>query len=105
MRSASSYKAGVDDLRESPALIVMERMLRKGADVTYHDPFVSDIEIGGRHLHSVELDDADLAQLDCALILTAHPGIDWRALVGVAPLVFDTRGVTAGLDAPNVVRL
>jgi len=100
-----SYKAGVDDRRESPALIVMERMLRKGADVTFHDPFVSDIEIGGRHLHSVELDDADLARLDCVLILTAHPGIDWRALVGVAPLVFDTRGVTAGLDAPNVVRL
>ncbi|MEX2275753.1 MAG: nucleotide sugar dehydrogenase [Actinomycetota bacterium] len=100
-----SYKAGVDDRRESPALTVIERMLRKGANVTYHDPFVPEVEIGDEHLRSVALEDADIAKLDCVLILTAHPGIDWRAIAGVASLVFDTRGVTAGFDAPNVVRL
>lgn len=100
-----AYKPGVDDRRESPSLAVIERLLRKGADVAFHDPFVPQISSNGDELRSVDLDDDVVAEQDCVLILTQHPGIDWRALTNVARLVFDTRGVTAGFDAPNVVRL
>ena len=100
-----AYKPGVDDRRESPALAVIERLARKGADLTFHDPFVEEIPTAVGPMRSVDLEDAAVGEQDCVLILTHHPGIDWRALASAAPLLFDTRGVTAGFDAPNVVRL
>ena len=95
----------MDDRRESPALAVIERLARKGADLTFHDPFVEEIPTAVGPMRSVDLDNAAVGEQDCVLILTHHPGIDWRALASAAPLLFDTRGVTAGFDAPNVVRL
>jgi UDP-N-acetyl-D-glucosamine dehydrogenase len=100
-----AYKPGVDDRRQSPSLAVMERLEDKGARIGYHDPFVDEIRLGERTLHSRSLEDDTLADQDCVLILTAHPGIDIRHLARTAPLVFDTRGVTAGFDEPNVTRL
>ena len=100
-----AYKPGVDDRRQSPSLAVMERLEDKGARIGYHDPFVDEIRLGERTLHSRPLEDDTLADQDCVLILTAHPGIDIRHLARTAPLVFDTRGVTAGFDEPNVTRL
>jgi UDP-N-acetyl-D-glucosamine dehydrogenase len=100
-----AYKPGVDDRRQSPSLAVMERLEDKGARIGYHDPFVDEVRLGERTLHSRPLEDDTLADQDCVLILTAHPGIDIRRLARTAPLVFDTRGVTAGFDEPNVTRL
>jgi len=100
-----AYKPGVDDRRESPALAVLERLARKGAVVAFHDPLVDELTIEGTTLPSVALEEPVVAEQDCVLILTAHPGIDYPALVRTARLVFDTRGVTTGIDAPNVVRL
>jgi len=100
-----AFKAGVDDLRESPSLEVLEKLAKLGADVTFHDPFVATVEIAGKSFESLPLVRETLAEQDCVVILTAHQGIDWLALIQVAPLVFDARGVTNGLDAPNVVRL
>jgi UDP-N-acetyl-D-glucosamine dehydrogenase len=100
-----AYKAGVNDLRESPALIVAERLASRGAVVSYHDPFVPTVKIRGRELESTPLEDEVLESLDCVAILTPHPGVDVRMLVRSSQLVFDARGVTAGLDARNVVRL
>ena len=100
-----AYKPGVDDRRQSPSLAVMERLEDKGARIGYHDPFVDEIRLGERTLHSRPLEDDTLADQDCVLILTAHPGIDIRRVARTAPLVFDTRGVTAGFDEPNVTRL
>lgn len=100
-----SYKAGVNDVRESPALGVLERLSRKGADVAYHDPFVPTADVHGHHLTSVDLDEVTVAGFDCVLILTAHEDVDIRMLVRESPLVFDTRGITMDLDEPNVVRL
>ena len=100
-----AYKAGIDDLRESPSLGVMEGLLRKGAEVSYADAYVSSIEVGGRELRSVPLDAETLAQQDCAVILTAHPEVDYEEIVRSVPLVFDARGVTTGMNAENVVRL
>jgi UDP-N-acetyl-D-glucosamine dehydrogenase len=100
-----AYKPGVDDLRESPSLDVADRLADRGADVAYHDPLVPLVELRGTELRSEPLSDEVLERQDCVVILTAHPGLDLRMIIGRAPLVFDARGVTAGIDASNVVRL
>jgi UDP-N-acetyl-D-glucosamine dehydrogenase len=100
-----AYKPGVDDLRESPALEVLDRLVRKGASISYHDPLVPRVDLRESELESRELTDDLLKEQDCVVVLTAHPGLDVRMLVRWAPLVFDARGVTAGIDAANVIRL
>jgi UDP-N-acetyl-D-glucosamine dehydrogenase len=100
-----TYKPGVDDQRGSPSLAVMERLAAKGAEVTYHDPFVPSLQLSETFLESRELTEELLASQDCVAILTAHPSVDYPLVAGVASLVFDARGATMGIDAPNVVRL
>ena len=100
-----AYKGGVDDRRESPALAVMARLQDRGANVGFSDPFVEAVRLGDRTIASLPLDAATLRKQDCVLILTAHPGMDVRGLVAESPLVFDTRGVTTGVDDPRVRRL
>ncbi|HEY2802453.1 MAG TPA: nucleotide sugar dehydrogenase [Actinomycetota bacterium] len=100
-----AYKAGIEDLRESPSLGVIEGLLRKGAELSYADAYVPSISIGGKELRSVLLDAPTLAEVDCAVILTAHPEVDYEEIVRTVPLVFDARGVTTGMNADNVVRL
>jgi UDP-N-acetyl-D-glucosamine dehydrogenase len=97
-----AYKAGVGDLREAPALKIARILRELGAEVTYHDPHVAEVpELG---LASTGLEPA-LADCDVACIVTAHPEVDYTEVVATAPLVVDLRGVTRGIDAPNLVRL
>jgi UDP-N-acetyl-D-glucosamine dehydrogenase len=97
-----SYKAGVGDLRESPALRIARLLRELGAEVSYHDPHVPEVpELGMR---STPLSDA-LAAADVVCIVTAHPEIDYVEVVSEAPLVVDLRGVTRGIRAENLVRL
>jgi UDP-N-acetyl-D-glucosamine dehydrogenase len=100
-----AYKAGIEDLRESPSLGVIEGLLRKGAELSYADAYVPSISVGGQQLRSVQLDPPTLAEIDCAVILTAHADVDYEQIVRSVPLVFDARGVTTGMNADNVVRL
>ena len=100
-----AYKPNVGDARESPALAVLDRLARSGAEVGYHDPLVPQAVIGGRTMESVPLTAELLASQDCAAILTAHRNVDYQTVVGSAPLVFDARGTTLGLDRPNVIPL
>ena len=101
----AAYKPGVDDLRESPAVAVMQGLTRRGAVVSFHDPFVERLSFDGRHLVSQPLSEEVLAAQDCVVLLTVHPGTDVRAIVRPSRLVFDTRGSTLGIDAPNIIRL
>jgi UDP-N-acetyl-D-glucosamine dehydrogenase len=80
----------------------MRLLEKRGADLVYHDDFVPELADFG--LRSESLDDA-LAGSDCAVIVTAHPGLDVAKVVEEAPIVVDFRGVTRGLDVPDVVRL
>ncbi len=97
-----SYKAGVGDLRESPALKIIKLLRDRGADVAYHDPHVPAVaELG---LESSALD-GEVAGADIVCVVTAHPQVDYEKLVAEAQLVIDFRGVTRGLEAPNLVRL
>jgi UDP-N-acetyl-D-glucosamine dehydrogenase len=93
-----SYKPGVGDLRESPALRIMRLLREQGGDVVYHDDYVPELpEMGLRS----EWPDA----ADCVAIVTAHPELDLERLVREAPLVVDFRGVTRGIEASNLTRL
>ncbi|MDX6604177.1 MAG: UDP-N-acetyl-D-glucosamine dehydrogenase [Solirubrobacterales bacterium] len=98
----ASYKGGVGDTRESPALKIIGRLQDLGGDVSYHDPFVA--ELPGHGLSSVELGEA-LTAADLVAIVTAHPGIDYENVVATAAQVVDFRGVTRGVEAANLVRL
>jgi UDP-N-acetyl-D-glucosamine dehydrogenase len=92
-----SYKKNVSDCRESPALDVMRLLSDKGAILSYNDPFVPALQIGGKMLSSVELSPKELAAQDCVVILTDHDGYDFRAVVEAAKLTVDTRNATKGL--------
>ncbi len=99
-----TYKPDVNDCRESPSIAVLERLAASGSKVSYHDPFVPDVAIGGRTLKSRPLTPRVLSMQDCVVVLTAHSGIDFEEVVRHSRLVFDARGVTRGFR-PNVVRL
>jgi UDP-N-acetyl-D-glucosamine dehydrogenase len=97
-----SYKAGVGDTRESPALRIATLLRDLGGDVSYHDPHVPELaELG---LSSVDLDEA-LSSSDVVAIVTAHPSLDYEEVAAKAALVVDFRGVTRGIDAKNLIRL
>ena len=91
-----AYKADIDDTRESPALKLIELLQDEGADVTYHDAFVSELPEHG--LSSTELDPAGS---DCVVIVTTHTGIDYDDLVKQAPLVVDLRNATGHNGTSN----
>jgi UDP-N-acetyl-D-glucosamine dehydrogenase len=97
-----SYKAGVGDLRESPGLKIIRLLRDQRADVSYHDDFVPalpDLGLASEPLERL------VEGADCVAIVTAHPGLEVERIVREARLVVDFRGVTHGIEAPNLVRL
>jgi len=100
-----AYKAGVNDIRESPALIVMKILKDKGAVLSYSDPYIPAIREEGFELDSLELTNGHLGGVDCVVILTDHKEIDYGEVVKTAPLVVDTRNALKGRDAGHIVRL
>jgi UDP-N-acetyl-D-glucosamine dehydrogenase len=97
-----SYKGGVGDIRESPALRIMQVLAKRGAVLAYHDTFVP--ALPEFDLESVELD-AAVADADAVVLVTAHPGVDHASLAREASLFIDLRGVTRGLNVESLVRL
>jgi UDP-N-acetyl-D-glucosamine dehydrogenase len=90
----ASYKGGVGDIRESPALRIMEVLGDRGAVISYHDPYVP--ELRDRGLRSVSLDNID--GYDAVVLVTAHPGIDYAAVLEQSKVLVDLRGVTRKLQ-------
>jgi UDP-N-acetyl-D-glucosamine dehydrogenase len=97
-----SYKGGVGDIRESPALRIMEVLASRGAQISYHDPYVPSLPDLG--LQNARLEDAT-RDADAIVLVTAHPGIDHLAIAQGASLFIDLRGITRGQHAENLVRL
>jgi UDP-N-acetyl-D-glucosamine dehydrogenase len=98
-----AYKKDVDDVRESPALSIIDRLRSKGCDVSYHDPFVREVRFDDAHagangepLNSVELSDEEIKTADCVVIVTNHTNIDYKRVIDLAPLVVDTRNALNG---------
>jgi UDP-N-acetyl-D-glucosamine dehydrogenase len=98
----ASYKGGVGDIRESPALRIIEVLQSRGGIVSYHDDFVPSLP--GFGLESVPLDEA-VAEADAVVLVTAHPRVDYLGVAERSSLFIDLRGVTRGVQVENLVRL
>ena len=94
-----AYKKDIDDLRESPALDIIELLRAKGADVRYHDPYVPVISHNGHDLACEPVLDVALDTADCVVIVTDHSVYDWSAVLAKAKLVVDTRHVQRSAGA------
>ena len=93
------YKPDVSDVRESPALDVIHLLQTRGAEVSYHDPFVADLTADGVALRTIELSDAALESADCVVIITHHRVYDWARVAAHSRLIVDTRNaITQRLD-------
>src|SRR5215813_6584008 len=98
-----AYKKDIDDVRESPALSIIDRLRAKGADVRYHDPFVNELRFDDAHtqgsgepLQSVPLTDEELNSSDCVVIVTDHSNTDYQRVCQLARLIVDTRNALNG---------
>jgi UDP-N-acetyl-D-glucosamine dehydrogenase len=98
-----AYKKDINDVRESPALSIIDRLRAKGAIVRYHDPFITEVrfddahtEAPGEPLQSVSLDDDELKAADCVVIVTDHTGIDYTRVCQLSKLIVDTRNALGG---------
>lgn len=100
-----AYKKDIDDLRESPALTVIEVLQKEGVTVSYNDPYIPAIGKGRKYdLNMTSTPLENLKQYDCVLILTDHSDYDYEQIVREARLVVDTRNATRGIASPNIVR-
>jgi UDP-N-acetyl-D-glucosamine dehydrogenase len=105
-----AYKKDINDVRESPALGIVDQLLHKGARVSYHDPFIPEMNMDGKGtLTSIELTDEAISRADCVAILTDHSCIDYSRVLRLARFVVDSRNVTRRLGMPEheskIVRL
>jgi UDP-N-acetyl-D-glucosamine dehydrogenase len=96
-----AFKPNVDDARNSPAARVIELLLKEGAQVSYHDPYVPHFQVGGDvflrqavHFNSVPITSEILSQADCVLIVTGHADVDYGQVVENAQLVVDAVNAT-----------
>ncbi|MGE0887541.1 MAG: nucleotide sugar dehydrogenase [Blastocatellales bacterium] len=94
-----AYKRDIDDMRESPALAIIEQLQELGADVSFHDPFVLEIHLegNGRRMQGIELSNEIVAGADCIVIVTNHSRVDYEWVAENARLVVDTRNATREL--------
>jgi len=100
-----AYKRDVSDMRESPALDVLELLLRRGAAMSYSDPYVAELTHDGRVMTSIDPASALAQQPDCTVICTDHTVFDYDALVDSGALVVDTRNALKDRKSPGIFRL
>jgi len=99
-----SYKKDIDDLRESPALDIIQLLQKRGAKVMYHDPYVAQVEFERMTLESVPLEQG-LAESDCTVIVTNHSNLDYAQIERSSKVVLDTRNATRGITSSKIIRL
>jgi UDP-N-acetyl-D-glucosamine dehydrogenase len=99
-----AYKRDVNDMRESPALDIMELLTKRGAITSYTDPYVPTLSHGGHTGRSVDFDQALAGAFDCAVVATDHTVFDYAA-ISQLPLVVDTRNALRGTASPTVFML
>jgi len=100
-----AYKKDIDDLRESPALTIIELLQKVGAQVSYNDPFFE--YVGHGRKYKLEMQNTPLEELprfDVAVIVTDHSSYDYKWIVNNSPLVIDTRNATRGIVSDKIVR-
>lgn len=100
-----AYKPNVSDVRESPALDVIHLLKEQGAIVTYHDSFITDLEVSEVPAQAVELSAETLKNADCVVVITNHDEYDWPWISSQARLIVDTRNALQGLNNDHIVHL
>ena len=91
-----TYKRNINDLRESPALDIIKLLKNKGAEISFHDPYVASIhEADG--VKKVELNEQVLHMADCVVVVTDHSNFDYPWIVKHSKLIVDTRNATKGI--------
>jgi UDP-N-acetyl-D-glucosamine dehydrogenase len=100
-----AYKRDIDDLRESPALTIIELLQKRGAHVEYNDPFFAFVGSGRRYDLNMTCTPLDrIPEFDCVVIVTDHSQYDYAGIVKEAKLVVDTRNATKGMTDAHIVR-
>ena len=99
-----AYKADIDDYRESPALNVLDLLIKEGADTTYYDPYIPEYRHKGKtHTGAKELTDSMLREADIVVICTAHSCFDYEQIQKLSRAVFDTRNAMKDVkDRSNI---
>jgi UDP-N-acetyl-D-glucosamine dehydrogenase len=101
-----AYKKDVKDLRESPALEIVEMLFKKGVDVSYYDPLLSYLKFNGIDLKSVKFTKETFKAADCVLIVTDHTKVDYKFVADNSKVVVDTRNVLRHIkERKNIIRL
>mgnify|MGYP003336401122 CR=1 FL=1 len=111
-----AYKKDIDDMRESPALSVIDLLRAQGADVQYHDPFVAEVTFDhaytisdGEPISNSDLTDELISNSDCVVICTEHSGVDYQKVCSLSSLIVDTRNAldenVRGASSARIIRL
>jgi UDP-N-acetyl-D-glucosamine dehydrogenase len=100
----AAYKRNIDDVRESPALDIILLLERRGARVTYSDPFVPELQLDGHRLIAQDAIAAS-SDADCVVVVTDHSSFPYADILERAQLVVDTRNALKNYPSPKVVRL
>ena len=99
-----AYKKDIDDLRESPALTIIELLQKEGAQVSYNDPYFPEVGRGRKDDLGMKCTPLEnLSQYDCVLIVTDHSDYDYERIVRESKLVVDTRKATRGIQSPKII--
>ena len=100
-----AYKPDVGDIRESPAIEILERLDRASADIAFHDPFVDEVQLANKVIRRTDLDPAALREADIVVTVTNHSDYDWADVADRARMILDTRNALRDHLGPNVIRL
>jgi UDP-N-acetyl-D-glucosamine dehydrogenase len=100
-----TYKPDVNDVRESPALEVLHKLLQKGAQLFYADPYISTIRLGSHFFDSLEVTPTHLRSMDCVVVLTNHSLFDYGMIATHSPLIVDCRNALPDFSEPHILRL
>ena len=93
-----TYKRDINDLRNSPAISIMKSLLNKGAEISYHDPFVKKIYIYDKEFESIELQKDNLKEFDCVVILTDHSSLPFDEILKFSKIVYNTRHYKSSIN-------
>jgi UDP-N-acetyl-D-glucosamine dehydrogenase len=100
-----TYKPDVNDVRESPALDIIQLLINCGAVVRFHDPYVNEIAVSNQVFHTVDLNEDVLGETDCIVIVADHASYDWQWIARHADLIVDTRNALKNIETGNVIKL
>jgi len=106
--SGVTYKKDVNDLRESPALDIMEKLIKKGSMLSYHDPYITGLEIAKRKMVSKKLTQGFLKKQDLVIVIADHTNVDYKIMANNAKIILDTRNIFAKkkiYKKDNIVRI